>query len=64
MAIARVSVLEFDSAEASTFAQESHKKQRARVFPHMQMCLKFIKILFDVRFNNYIFLFFIIDNDT
>ena len=39
MAIARVSVLEFDSAEASTFAQESHKKQRARVFPNMQMCL-------------------------
>ena len=39
MAIARVSVLEFDSAEALAFAQESHKKQRARVFPHMQMCL-------------------------
>ena len=39
MAIARVSVLEFDSAEALAFAQGSHKKQRARVFPHMQMCL-------------------------
>ena len=39
MAIARVSVLEFESTEALAFAQESHKKQRARVFPHMQMCL-------------------------
>ena len=39
MAIARVSVLEFDSAEALAFAQESHKRQRAKVFPHMQMCL-------------------------
>ena len=32
MAIARVSVLEFDSAEALAFAQESHKRQRAKVF--------------------------------
>ena len=34
----KVSVLELVTRGLS-FAQESHKKQRARVFPHMQMCL-------------------------
>ena len=32
MAIASVSVLEFDSADALAFAQESHIKHRARSF--------------------------------
>ena len=39
MAIARVSVLEFDNSVAMKSAQESHKAQRAVVFPHLQMCL-------------------------
>ena len=39
MAIARVSVLEFDSPEALQHAQKSHKLMRAQVFPQLQMCL-------------------------
>ena len=39
MAIARVSVLEFNSPAAMKSAQESHKAQRSVVFPHLQMCL-------------------------
>ena len=39
MAIARVSVLEFDSPEALKHAQKSHKLMRAKVFPHLKMCL-------------------------
>ena len=39
MAIARVSVLEFDSQEALEHAQKSHKLMRAKVFPHLKMCL-------------------------
>ena len=39
MAIARVSVLEFDSQEALENAQKSHKLMRAKVFPHLKMCL-------------------------
>ena len=35
MAIARVSVLEFDSQEALEHAQKSHKLKRAKVFPHL-----------------------------
>jgi len=36
MAIARVSVLEFDSQEALEHAQKSHKLMRAKVFPHLK----------------------------
>ena len=39
MAIARVSVLEFDSQEALEHAQKSHKLMRAKVFPYLKMCL-------------------------
>ena len=39
MAIARVSVLEFNSAEALEHAQRSHKEMREKVFPNIQMGL-------------------------
>ena len=38
MAIARVSVLEYDSQEALEQVQKSHKLMRAIVFPHLKMC--------------------------
>ena len=39
MAIARVSVLEFNSPEALENAQRSHKEMRERVFPNLKMGL-------------------------
>jgi len=39
MAIARVSVLEFNSPEALENAQRSHKEMREKVFPNLKMGL-------------------------
>ena len=39
MAIARFSVLEFNSAEALENAQRSHREMREKVFPNLKMGL-------------------------